>query len=154
MESKIWHKWIYLQNKKRQREQTCEWQSGGSREGWAGSLELVQFSRSVVSNSLWPHELQHTRPPCPSPTLRVYSDSCSLSWWCHSTIKALTVSWKHCRRIFHSGREESFQYQFCKTKMCPSPTPDLPRCQDFDFSRWHKINASLSDQNFFMFSHP
>ena len=40
----------------------------------------VQFSRSVVSNSLWPHGLQHARPPCPSPTPRVYSNSCPLSW--------------------------------------------------------------------------
>ena len=39
----------------------------------------VQFSRSVVSNSLQPHELQHARPPCPSPTLGVYSNSCPLS---------------------------------------------------------------------------
>ena len=46
----------------------------------------VQFSRSVVSNSLWPHGLQHARPPCPSPTPGIYSNSCPLSWWCHSTI--------------------------------------------------------------------
>ena len=41
-----------------------------------------QFSSSVVSNSLWPHGLQHSRPPCPSPTPRVYSNPCPLSWWC------------------------------------------------------------------------
>ena len=46
----------------------------------------VQFSRSVVSDSLQPHELQHTRPPCLSPTPRVYPNSCPLSQWCHSTI--------------------------------------------------------------------
>ena len=46
----------------------------------------VQFSRSVVSDSLRPHEPQHTRPPCPSPTPGVYSNSCPLSWWCHLTI--------------------------------------------------------------------
>ena len=40
----------------------------------------VQFSHSVLSNSLWPHESQHTRPPCPSPTPRVYQNSCPLSW--------------------------------------------------------------------------
>ena len=45
----------------------------------------VQFSHSVVSNSLWPHGLQHTRPPCPSPTPGVYSNSCPLSQWCHPT---------------------------------------------------------------------
>ena len=82
-------------------------------------LHLLLFSRSVMSHCLQPHGLQHTRPPCPSPTLEVHSDSCPLSGWCHPTIKALTVSWKHCRRTFHSGRGESFQ--FCKTKTCPSP---------------------------------
>ena len=43
----------------------------------------VQLNRSVVSDSLWPHEMQHTRPPCPSPTPRVYSNSCPSSRWCH-----------------------------------------------------------------------
>ena len=46
----------------------------------------VHFSRSVMSNFLWPHGLQHTRPPCPSPTPRVYPNSCALSQWCHPTI--------------------------------------------------------------------
>ena len=48
----------------------------------------VQFSCSVVSDSLRPHEPQHTRPPCPSPTPGVYPNSCSLSWWCHPAISA------------------------------------------------------------------
>ena len=46
----------------------------------------VQFSCSVVSDSLWPHELQHVRLPCPSPTPGVYPNSCPLSRWCHLTI--------------------------------------------------------------------
>ena len=49
---------------------------------------LVQFSRSVMSNSLQLHGLQHARPPCPSPTSRVYPNSCPLSWWCHPTISS------------------------------------------------------------------
>ena len=48
----------------------------------------VQFSCSVVSDSLRPHGLQHTRPPCPSPIPRVYSNSCPLSQWCHPTISS------------------------------------------------------------------
>ena len=48
----------------------------------------VQFSGSVVSDSLWPHGLQHTRPPCPSPTPGVYSNPCPLSQWCHPTISS------------------------------------------------------------------
>ena len=55
----------------------------------------VWFSCSVVSNSLWPHGRQHTRPPCPSPTLGAYSNSCPLSQWCHPTISSSAVpfSW-------------------------------------------------------------
>ena len=47
---------------------------------------LVQFSCSVMSDSLWPHGLQHARLPCPLPTPGAYSNSCPLSWWCHLTI--------------------------------------------------------------------
>ena len=46
----------------------------------------VQFSHSVMSDSLWPHGLQQTRLPCPSPTPRAYSNSCPLHQWCHPTI--------------------------------------------------------------------
>ena len=49
------------------------------------SYMSVEFSRSVMSNYLRPHGLQHTRPLCPSPTPGVYSNSCPLSWWCHPT---------------------------------------------------------------------
>ena len=48
-------------------------------------------SRSVVSNSLWPHGLQHTRPPCPSPTPVACSNSCPFSQWCHPTISSSVV---------------------------------------------------------------
>ena len=56
----------------------------------------VQFSRSVVSNSLRPHELQHTRPPCPSPTPRVHSNSRSSSRWCHPAISSSVVPFSSC----------------------------------------------------------
>ena len=48
----------------------------------------VQFSCSVVSDSLWPHEPQHARPPCPSPTPGVHPNSCPLSRWCYPTISS------------------------------------------------------------------
>ena len=51
----------------------------------------VQFSHSVLSDSLRPHELQQARPPCPSPTLGVYPNSRPLSWWCHPTISSSFV---------------------------------------------------------------
>ena len=59
-------------------------------------VELNQFSQSVVPDSLQPHELQHTRPPCSSPTPRVYSNSCPLCWWCHPTISSSVVAFSSC----------------------------------------------------------
>ena len=56
----------------------------------------VQFSRSVVSDSLRPHELQHARPPCPSPTPRVYSNPCASSQWCHPAISSSVVPFSPC----------------------------------------------------------
>ena len=56
----------------------------------------VQFSHSVMSESLRPHELQHARPPCPSPTPRVYSNSCPSSRWCHPTISSSVVPFSFC----------------------------------------------------------
>ena len=56
----------------------------------------VQFSRSVVSNSLRPHELQHARPPCPSPTPGVHSNSCPSSQWCHPAISSSVIPFSSC----------------------------------------------------------
>ena len=55
------------------------------------SFSLVQFSRSVMSNSLRPHGPQHARPPCPSSTAGVHPNSCSLSQWCHPTISSSVI---------------------------------------------------------------
>ena len=56
----------------------------------------VQFSHSVVSDSLWPHESQHTRPPCPSPMPGVYPNSCPSSRWCHPAISSSVVPFSSC----------------------------------------------------------
>ena len=56
----------------------------------------VQFSHSVVSNSLPPHESQHTRPPCPSPTPGVHPNSCALSRWCHPAISSSVIPFSLC----------------------------------------------------------
>ena len=56
----------------------------------------VQFSRSVVSDSLRPHELQHARPPCPSPTPGAHSDSHPLSRWCHPAISSSVIPFSSC----------------------------------------------------------
>ena len=58
--------------------------------GWLSSVQ------SVVSDSLRPHEPQHTRPPCPSPTPRVYPNSCPLSRWCHPTISSSVIPFSSC----------------------------------------------------------
>ena len=58
--------------------------------------QSVQFSHSVMSDSLWPHESQHARPPCPSPTPGVHSNSCPLSQWCHPTISSSVVPFSSC----------------------------------------------------------
>ena len=60
------------------------------------SVQLVQFSRSVVSDSLRPHELQHARSPCRSPTPRVYSNSCPSNRWCHPAISSSVVPFSSC----------------------------------------------------------
>ena len=56
----------------------------------------VQFSRSVVSDSLWPHESQHARPPCPSPTPGVHSDSRPSSQWCHPATSSSIIPFSSC----------------------------------------------------------
>ena len=60
----------------------------------------VQFSCSVLSDSLQPYGLQHIRPPCPSQTPRVYSNSCPLSWWCQPTISSSIIPFSSCLQSF------------------------------------------------------
>ena len=77
--------------------------------GAGGSLKLqmvlakkdsVQFSRSLMSDPLQPYGLQHARPPCPSPTPRVYSNSCPLSRWCHPATSSSVVPFSPCLQSF------------------------------------------------------
>ena len=84
----------------------------------------VQFSRSVVSDSLQPHGLQHAKPPCPSPTPGAYSNSCPLSWWCHPTISSSVIPFSsHLQSFLASG---------------PFPMSQLfaSRAQSIGFSLW------------------
>ena len=60
----------------------------------------IQFSCSVASDSLQPHGMQHSRPPCPSPTPGVYSDSCPSSQWCHPTISSSVIPFSSCLQSF------------------------------------------------------
>ena len=65
---------------------------------------LSHFSCSVISDSLWPHDLQHTRFPCPSPTPRACSNSCPLSQWCHPTISSSFIPFSSCLQSFPASR--------------------------------------------------
>ena len=78
----------------------CPWDSPGRilDTGWP-----VQFSRPVVSNSLWPHEPQHTRPSCPSPIPGAYPKSCPLSRWCHPTISSSAIPFSCLQSFPASG---------------------------------------------------
>ena len=96
-------------------------QEGWSAEGWNPQFTFhafeflqnyflthsVQFSHSVLSDSLWPHGLQHGRPPCPSPTPRVYPNSCPLSQWCHPTISFSVIPFSSHLQSFPAS--EPFQ---------------------------------------------
>ena len=61
---------------------------------------LVQLSHSVMSDSLWPHGVQHARLPCPSPTPRACSNSCPSSWWCHPTISSSVILFSSCLQSY------------------------------------------------------
>ena len=78
--------------------------SQGVGHEWANftftSLFSVQFSCSVMSNSLQPYGLQHARLPCPSPTPSACSNSCPLIWWCHPTISSSVIPLSSCIRVF------------------------------------------------------
>ena len=73
-----------------------------------GFFKVSQFSRSVVSDSLRPHESQHARPPCPSPTSGVHSNSCPSSRWCHPAISSSVIPFSSCAQSLPaSGSNES-----------------------------------------------
>ena len=67
---------------------------------WQPQMYIAQFSHSVMSNSLQPHEPQHTRPPCPSPTPRVHPNPCPLCQWCHPTISSSVDPFSSCPQSF------------------------------------------------------
>ena len=80
---------------------------------WSSIVESsVQFSRPVMSSSLWPHELQYTRPPCPSPTPGVHSDSCLLSQWCHPAISSSVVPFFSCPQSLPASKSFPMSQHF------------------------------------------
>ena len=97
---------------------------------WIPPQNSVQFSRSVMSDSLWPHESQHTRPPCPSPTPGVHSDSHPSSQWCHQAISSWVVPFSSCPQSLPAS--ESF----------PMSHPPLRRRWPKDWSFSFSISPS------------
>ena len=95
-EESLWE-WVWEKDAELCRAGTCHSVS------WA----VHQFSSAAQSESLWPHGLQHAKPPCPSPTPGVYSDSCTLSWWCHAPTSSSVVPFSSCLQSFPAS--ESFQ---------------------------------------------
>ena len=82
-------------------------------------IRSVQFSRSVVSDSSQPHESQHARPLCPSPTPRVHSNSCPMSRWCHPTISSSVVPFSSDLQSFAASKT------FPTSRLFPSGGPSI-----------------------------
>ena len=83
-------------------------QTVGGSVPYSQTTPNMLFSHSVASDSLWPHELWHTRPPCPAPSSRVLSNSCPLGQWCHPTILSSAIPLSSYLPSFPAS--ESFQW--------------------------------------------
>ena len=82
---------------------------------WVSS---VQFSCSVMSDSLWPHEPQHARPPCPSPTPGVHPNPYPLTWWCHPTTSSSIVPFSSCPQSFPASGSFQMSQLFASGGQC------------------------------------
>ena len=103
------------------------------------NLRVIQLSHSVVSDSLQPHGLQHTSPPCSSPTPRVYPNSCPLSRWCHPTISSSVIPFSSCPQSFqHQGlfNESALQIRWPKYGISTSASVLPMKTQDWSPLGW------------------
>ena len=123
------------------------WNQGGksSRNG-----SSIQFSRSVVSDSLRPHGLQHARPPCPSPAPGVYWNSCPSSWWCHPTISSSVVPFSSCPQCFPASGSFPMSQLFSsggrRTGVSASASVLLLKIQDWSPLGWTGWICLLSNR--------
>ena len=107
-------------------------------------IHLLPFSCSVKSDSLWPHGLQHTRPPCPSPTPGVYSNSCPLSWWCHPTISYSVVPFSSPLQSFSTSGSFPMRYHTSLIKKDQdgySTASIIQTFQSLKFQQWHETKV-------------
>ena len=104
------------------------------------TFSSVQFSLSVVSDSLRPHESQHARPPCPSPTPGVHSDSCPSSPWCHPAISSLVVPFSSCPKSLPASESFPMSQLFAwggqSTGVSASASFPPKKTQDWSPSEW------------------
>ena len=109
---------------------------------------FIQFSHSVVSNSLRPHESQHARPPCPSPTPGVHSNSCPLSRWCHPAISFSVAPFSSCPQFLPASGSFPMSQLFAwggQSIGVSSSTSVLPmNTQDWSPSEWTGWNSLQS----------
>ena len=119
-------------------------------------VHSVQFSRSVASDSLWPHELQHARLPCPSPTPRAYSNSCPLSWWCQPTISSSVIPFfSHLQSFPVSGSFPMSQFFALggQSTGVSAPTSVLPvniqDCFPLGWNGWISLQSKGLSRAFF-----
>ena len=103
-------------------------------------ITSIQFSHSVISNSLWPHVLQHSRPPCPSPTPEAHSNSCPLSRWCHPQISSSVILLSSCPQSFPAWGSFQMSQFFASVDQSigvSASTSDLPMdTQDWSPLGW------------------
>ena len=118
----------------------------------------VQFSRSVVSDSLQPHELQHTRPPCPSPTPRVYPNSCPSSRWCHPAILSSVIPFSSCPQSLPASGSFQMSQLFASSGqnigVSASTSVLLMNTQDWSLLGWTGWISSQSKGLSRVFSNP
>ena len=109
----------------------------------------VQFSCSVVSDCLWPHELQHARPPCPSPTSGVHSNSHPSSQWCHPAISSSVVPFSSCPQSLPASESFSMRQLFTwggQSTGVSALASFLPKnTQGWSPSEWTGWTCSLRD---------
>ena len=100
----------------------------------------VQFSGSVMNDSCWPHESQHARPPCPSPTPGVYPNSCPSSWWCPPTMSSSVVPFSSCPQFLPASGSfplsQLFTWGGQSTGVSASASVLPMKTQDWSPLRW------------------
>ena len=114
----------------------------------------VQFSPSVVSDSLRPHEPQHTRPPCPSPTPGVHPNPCPSSWWCHPTISSSVIPFSSCPQSFPASGSFPMSQLFASggqsIGVSASTAVQPVNTQDWSPLRWTEVVLAFHNLIYFV----